>query len=60
MRGIDGRNGTQLIRFVLFSAGMRAELERKNLPNVKVLDGDAGNIPAEDEWADTLITAQVS
>ena len=39
---------------------MRAELERKNLPNVKVLDGDAGNIPAEDEWADTLITAQVS
>lgn len=42
-------------------AGMREELVKKDLGSrVKVLDGDAGNIPVGVEGADTLIAAQVS
>ncbi|RDL34610.1 Uncharacterized protein BP5553_07738 [Venustampulla echinocandica] len=39
--------------------GMREELVKKNLGSrIKVLDGDAGNIPVGAEWADALIAAQ--
>lgn len=42
-------------------AGMREELVRKNLGSkVKVVNGDAGNIPIEEDWGDALIAAQVS
>lgn len=39
---------------------MRATLESKNIPGVKVVPGDNANIPVEDGWADALIVAQVS
>jgi SAM-dependent methyltransferase len=39
---------------------MRTALISKNLENVKVVEGDAGNMPVENEWADALIAAQVS
>jgi 16S rRNA A1518/A1519 N6-dimethyltransferase RsmA/KsgA/DIM1 with predicted DNA glycosylase/AP lyase activity len=38
--------------------GMRGALVKKNL-GIKVLDGNAGNIPVQDGWADTVIAAQV-
>ena len=38
--------------------GMRGNLEKKNL-GIKVLDGNAANIPVKDEWGDALIAAQV-
>jgi ubiquinone/menaquinone biosynthesis C-methylase UbiE len=41
-------------------AGMREELVKKELRGVKVQEGDAGHIPVEDGWGDTLIAAQVS
>jgi len=39
---------------------MRQALEEKKHARVKVLDGDAGNMPIEDGWADGLIAAQVN
>ena len=39
-------------------ADMRAELERKALPHVTVLDGHAAKMPVEDEWGDACIAAQ--
>ena len=40
--------------------GMRETLVKKNLGSqVKVLDGNAANIPVEDGWADSLVAAQV-
>lgn len=40
--------------------GMRETLVEKKLGNrVKVLDGHAGKIPVEEDWADALIAAQV-
>ena len=40
--------------------GMKRELVKKKLgSNVMVLDGDAGNMPVEEGWADALIAAQV-
>jgi hypothetical protein len=42
-------------------AGMRATLVQKHLGlNVKVLDGDAGHMSVDDEWADAVVAAQVS
>jgi ubiquinone/menaquinone biosynthesis C-methylase UbiE len=38
--------------------GMRDVLAKKNL-GIKVLSGEASNIPASDGWADALIAAQV-
>jgi len=39
--------------------GMRATLEKKDLgPRVKVLEGNAGNMPVDDDWGDALIAAQ--
>jgi ubiquinone/menaquinone biosynthesis C-methylase UbiE len=40
--------------------GMRGELERKNLPNVKTKKGSAAEIPLESRSVDALIAAQVS
>jgi ubiquinone/menaquinone biosynthesis C-methylase UbiE len=40
--------------------GMRGELERKNLPNVKTIKGTAAKIPLESQSVDGLIAAQVS
>lgn len=39
-------------------AGMRGELERKNLPRVETRDGFAEKIPAVDEWADAVVVGQ--
>ena len=40
--------------------GMRETLVKKSLgPRLRVLDGDAGNMPVEAEWGDALIAAQV-
>lgn len=39
--------------------GMRAELERKQLPGVTVLAGDAASIPLETGSVDAVIVAQV-
>jgi tRNA G46 methylase TrmB len=39
--------------------GMRGALVKKNLA-IKVLDGNAGNMPVQDGWGDALIAAQVS
>ena len=39
--------------------GMRDTLVKKNLAGVKVLDGDAGNMPVKDGWGDALVAAQV-
>jgi ubiquinone/menaquinone biosynthesis C-methylase UbiE len=40
--------------------GMREELVKKNLRSgVKIMEGDAGNMPIEKEWGDALIAAQV-
>jgi ubiquinone/menaquinone biosynthesis C-methylase UbiE len=38
---------------------MREQLVEKDLPRVRVLAGDACNMPIEDGWGDTLIAAQV-
>ena len=38
---------------------MRAQLQAKNLPHVKSVDGHAEKIPVSDEWGDALIAAQV-
>ena len=38
---------------------MREQLEKKGLPQIKVLAGDACNMPIEDGWGDALIAAQV-
>jgi SAM-dependent methyltransferase len=38
---------------------MREELVKKNLARVKVLDGDAGNMPIGEGWGDALVAAQV-
>ncbi len=41
--------------------GMRDVLVKKNLgERIKVLDGDAGNMPVDSDWGDALIAAQVS
>ncbi|KIN04773.1 hypothetical protein OIDMADRAFT_116196 [Oidiodendron maius Zn] len=37
---------------------MREQLEKKGLPRIKVLAGDACNMPIEDGWGDALIAAQ--
>jgi len=37
---------------------MRAELESKRLPGVKVLQGDAASVEVEEGWADACIAAQ--
>jgi hypothetical protein len=40
--------------------GMREELVKKNLRSgVKIMEGDAGNMPIEEGWGDALIAAQV-
>lgn len=39
-------------------AGMRAELERKALRDVEVVDGHAAKMPVGDEWGDACIAAQ--
>ena len=41
-------------------AGMREELVKKKLRDVKVLEGNAAHMPVEDGWGDALIAAQVS
>jgi len=42
-------------------AGMRETLVKKNLQaDIKVVDGDASNIPVRENWGDALIVAQVS
>lgn len=38
--------------------GMRGALLKKNL-GIRVVDGNAGDIPLEHEWGDALIAAQV-
>jgi hypothetical protein len=39
---------------------MREELVKKNLRSgVKIMEGDAGNMPIEEGWGDALIAAQV-
>lgn len=38
---------------------MRAVLERKQLPGVRVLDGTATKMPVESGWADAVVVAQV-
>jgi ubiquinone/menaquinone biosynthesis C-methylase UbiE len=43
--------------------GMRKELERKEYARegrLKVVNGDAANMPIEEGWADGLVAAQVS
>lgn len=40
-------------------AGMRAELERKQLPRVTSLDGNGTKIPLDDQSVDAIIIAQV-
>jgi len=40
--------------------GMRGELERKQLPNVKTMKGTAAEMPLESQSVDALIAAQVS
>lgn len=41
-------------------SGMRETLERKNLGlSVKILDGDADNMPLKEGWGDSVIAAQV-
>jgi SAM-dependent methyltransferase len=40
-------------------ADMRAVLEKRNLPGVKVVDGTAEDVPVEDGWADAVLVAQV-
>jgi hypothetical protein len=40
--------------------GMREELIKKNLRSgVKIIEGDAGNMPIEEGWGDALTAAQV-
>lgn len=39
-------------------AGMRSELEKKQLRNVTVSDGYAAKMPVADKWADACIAAQ--
>lgn len=39
-------------------AGMRSELEKKQLRNVTVTDGYAAKMPVADKWADACIAAQ--
>jgi ubiquinone/menaquinone biosynthesis C-methylase UbiE len=40
--------------------GMREELVKKNLRSrIKIMEGDAGNMPIEEGWGDALIAAQV-
>ena len=39
-------------------AGMRSQLQKKQLRNVTVTDGHAAKMPVEDEWADACIAAQ--
>ena len=38
---------------------MRGELEKKQLKNVTVLEGDAKRVPLEEESVDAIIVAQV-
>lgn len=38
---------------------MRAELTRKELPRVKVINGAAEKMAVESQWADAIIIAQV-
>ncbi|KAK2628176.1 hypothetical protein QTJ16_002822 [Diplocarpon rosae] len=38
--------------------GMRDVLVKKGLENVRVVDGDAGNMPVEEGWGDALVAAQ--
>ena len=40
-------------------AGMRDVLVKKGLERVRVEDGDAGNMPIEDDWGDACVAAQV-
>jgi ubiquinone/menaquinone biosynthesis C-methylase UbiE len=40
-------------------ADMRAVLEKRKLPGVKVVDGTAEDVPVEDGWADAVFVAQV-
>lgn len=40
-------------------ADMRAVLEKRNLPGVKVVDGTAEDVPVESGWADAVFVAQV-
>jgi SAM-dependent methyltransferase len=40
-------------------ADMRAVLEKRNLPGVKVVDGTAEDVPVENGWADAVFVAQV-
>jgi len=40
-------------------ADMRAVLEQRKLPGVKVLDGTAEDVPVEHGWADAVFVAQV-
>lgn len=39
-------------------AGMRGELERKNL-KVKVVEGNAAEMPVDEDWGDACVAAQV-
>jgi tRNA G46 methylase TrmB len=39
---------------------MRGSLLGKALRGVRVVDGDAGNVPVEDGWGDACVAAQVS
>jgi len=41
-------------------SGMRETLEKKKLGSrIKILDGDAGNMPLQEGWGDSVIAAQV-
>jgi ubiquinone/menaquinone biosynthesis C-methylase UbiE len=46
------------IRAVEPHAGMRSQLEKKQLRNVTVIDGHAAKMPVEDGWAQACIAAQ--
>jgi ubiquinone/menaquinone biosynthesis C-methylase UbiE len=52
------RHENYTIQAVEPHAGMRSQLEQKQLRNVTVTDGHAAKMPVEDEWADACIAAQ--
>ena len=56
---LAGREETYEILAVEPHPNMRAELARKNLPGVKVVEGSAEKMDIDSQWADAVIVAQV-
>lgn len=55
---LSKRHENYNIRAIEPHAGMRSQLEKKELRNATVTDGHAARMPVEDEWADACIAAQ--